>query len=291
MNGLKKRYNAILVIVARNANPNGDPLYDNRPRTDQYGYGIISQFCIKRKIRNRIMAMGEQVYVQPEDRALDEYQCLKDRVMAIPDFAEAVANKQKKVAVKVASDCFWDVRAFGSLFAFKNASETEDGVKSSGSSIGVQGPVSIQNAVSVLPVDISSYQITKCANAVDTKEKGSDTMGTSSVVDFGVYPVYISIDPEIAKRTGFTDEDAKLLKQALLTLFDGDASAARPAGSMWVEKLIWFEHETDYSEHKIQSSVKITPKENPRFDYHSMEDFEINIKELPGLNPEIYEDL
>ena len=114
-----------------------------------------------------------------------------------------------------------DVRSFGQVFAFKG-----------GVSVGIRGPVSVQHAVSVSPVDIVSLQITKSVNSEDGKQgKSSDTMGMKHMVEFGLYVIKGSINCQLAEKTGFTEEDAEKIKEALRTLFENDCSSARTGGS------------------------------------------------------------
>ena len=170
------------------------------------------------------------------------------------------------------------------MFAFKG-----DAV-----SVGVRGPGSIQQAVSVSPVDIVSMQITKSVNSESGKEgKASDTMGMKHRVEFGLYVVNGSINCQLAEKTGFTDEDAEKIKQALLTLFENDASAARPDGSMEVCRLYWWKHTgktPKYSSAKVHRQLEVKLKEGvsrPR----SFDDYNITLNELDGLACEKYEDL
>ena len=140
-----------------------------------------------------------------------------------------------------------DVRSFGQVFAFK-------GSGGKGVSVGVRGPVSIHTATSIDPIDITSMQITKSVNSEPGKEKGSDTMGMKHRVDFGVYVFYGSINTQLAEKTGFTNEDARKIKEALVTLFENDASSARPDGSMEVHKVYWWEHNSKLGQY---SSAKV----------------------------------
>jgi CRISPR-associated protein Csd2 len=129
------------------------------------------------------------------------------------------------------------VRAFGQVLA---------GVDDTSASIAIRGPVSIQSAFSIEPVDITSLQITKSVNLTtnpkDASAKSGDTMGMKHRVDSGIYVSYGSINRQLAEKTGFSDEDAEKLKKAMVKLFDNDESSARPAGSMEVIKLIWWTH-------------------------------------------------
>lgn len=162
MSTLNHKIDFALVLSVRHANPNGDPLNGNRPRETYEGYGEISDVCLKRKIRNRMMDLGAPVFVQSNDRCIDGCKSLKDRADSIPALKK---EKDADVYAKVACQTWLDVRSFGQVFAFKNGGEA-DGV-----SIGVRGPVSIHPAFSVDPVEISSLQITKSVNGVSGAKK------------------------------------------------------------------------------------------------------------------------
>ena len=279
MSTLNHKIDFALVLSVRHANPNGDPLNGNRPRETYEGYGEISDVCLKRKIRNRMMDLGAPVFVQSNDRCIDGCKSLKDRADSIPALKK---EKDADVYAKVACQTWLDVRSFGQVFAFKNGGEA-DGV-----SIGVRGPVSIHPAFSVDPVEISSLQITKSVNG--GAKKSSDTMGMKHRVDFGVYTTFGSINCQLAEKTGFTQEDADLIKQALLTLFENDTSSARPDGSMEVIRLYWWEHNCksgQYSSAKVHRCLHVKSTcETPR----SAEDYEITCDELDGLTPEVYDE-
>ena len=281
MSTLNHKIDFALVLSVRHANPNGDPLNGNRPRETYEGYGEISDVCLKRKIRNRMMDLGAPVFVQSNDRCIDGCKSLKDRADSIPALKK---EKDADVYAKVACQTWLDVRSFGQVFAFKNGGEA-DGV-----SIGVRGPVSIHPAFSVDPVEISSLQITKSVNGVSGAKKSSDTMGMKHRVDFGVYTTFGSINCQLAEKTGFTQEDADLIKQALLTLFENDTSSARPDGSMEVIRLYWWEHNCksgQYSSAKVHRCLHVKSTcETPR----SAEDYEITCDELDGLTPDVYDE-
>lgn len=281
MSTLNHKIDFALVLSVRHANPNGDPLNGNRPRETYEGYGEISDVCLKRKIRNRMMDLGAPVFVQSNDRCIDGCKSLKDRADSIPALKK---EKDADVYAKVACQTWLDVRSFGQVFAFKNGGEA-DGV-----SIGVRGPVSIHPAFSIDPVEISSLQITKSVNGISGAKKSSDTMGMKHRVDFGVYTTFGSINCQLAEKTGFTQEDADLIKQALLTLFENDTSSARPDGSMEVIRLYWWEHNCksgQYSSAKVHRCLHVKSTcETP----HSAEDYEITCDELDDLTPEVYDE-
>jgi CRISPR-associated protein Csd2 len=123
------------------------------------------------------------------------------------------------------------------------------------------------------------------------EKRGSDTMGDKHLVEFGLYKIKGSINVQLAEKTGFSEDDAEKLKEALRTLFINDASAARPDGSMEVIKLYWWRHNNkigQYSAAKVHDSLKISLKENVMIP-SSVEDYNIVLEELPDLKPEIIE--
>jgi len=265
---------AALVSVTM-ANSNGDPLNGNRPRTDYNGYGEMSDVCIKRKIRNRMQDLGNTIFVQSEDRCDDGFGSLSERASAV---MKGITDRDEYA--KKACETWLDVRTFGQVFAFKD---------SKGLSVGVRGPVSVHQAVSLSPVEIESLQITKSVNGETGEKRSSDTMGTKHFVRFGFYEIKGAINVQLAEKTGFSQEDAAVVKECLRTLFVNDASAARPEGSMEVVKLFWWEHnckEGQYSSAKVHRSVHVTPK-NPEGIPTCVDDYEITLDELPGLVPEI----
>lgn len=276
-----------VVLTVTKANPNGDPLNGNRPRQNYDGHGEISDVAIKRKIRNRFQDMGESVFVQSNDRKIDHFNSLRERAEANPELDKILKSKGSSSDEFAAIACkeWIDVRSFGQVFAFKGTG------KGTGVSVGVRGPVSIHTATSVDPIDITSMQITKSVNSEPGKEKGSDTMGMKHRVDFGVYVFYGSINTQLAEKTGFTIEDAEKIKQALVTLFENDASSARPDGSMEVNKVYWWEHNSklgQYSSAKVHRLVEIRPNsEEPK----TFDDYSITLNELEGLTVEVIDGL
>jgi len=253
---LHHKYDFAVILSVKNANPNGDPLNGNRPRTNYDGFGEISDVCLKRKIRNRLMQMGEAILVQSDDNRNDDCGSIKARIDA-----SGLKTDDKEFKRK-ACKTWYDVRAFGQIFPFKGKA------KGDGVSIPVRGPVSVHPAFSLEPVQVTSTQITKSTNLEESEKgkRGADTMGMKHRVDQGIYVFYGSINAQLADDhcgTGFSDEDAAKLKEALRTLFENDASSARPEGSMAVEKLFWWKHSSasgDLSSAKVHRSIEIDPK-------------------------------
>ena len=290
-NPISNKIDFALIIGVNNANPNGDPLNGNRPRTDFAGNGEITDVCLKRKIRDRLQESDENIFVQSDEKKTDGMTSLKNRA-----YDEEVglgknafeANKKENIEAKrdetaqKSCDKWFDVRAFGQVFAFKADTKGADGV-----SIPIRGPVTIQSAFSLQPVDITSTQITKSVSGEgDGTKKGSDTMGMKHRVDEGIYVTYGAITPQLAERTGFSDSDAEKIKEILPKLFEGDASSARPEGSMQVKKVIWWEHNSksgQYSSAKVHRSLKELLDATGAFDEDSLK------SALEGLEPEIIE--
>lgn len=272
---LNNKIDFALVFSVKNANPNGDPLNGNRPRTDYEGFGEVSDVCIKRKIRDRLQDAGEAIFVQSDEKKTDGMPSLKTRAeseeFGLGKHAFDVKKTTPEETARLANEKWIDVRAFGQLFAFK--SESKDGV-----SIPIRGPVSVQSAFSRQPVSVSSIQITKSVSGEgDGSKKSSDTMGMKHRVDNAVYVAYGAMSPQLAERTGFSDDDAEKIKQVLPRLFEGDASSARPEGSMAVEKVIWWKHNSragQYSSAKVHNTLDVQP------------DGSYLLNNLDGLKPE-----
>lgn len=284
---LSNKIDFAVVFKVTNANPNGDPLNGNRPRTIYEGNGEVSDVCIKRKIRNRLMEAGHRIFVQSDDSKNDKHPSLKSRADEVLDGIKASDEKAKK-----ACETWFDVRAFGQLFAFKaaggkkgKAKEGEESGDDKGVSIGIRGPVSVQSAFSIAPVSLTSTQITKSVSSEgDGTKRGSDTMGMKHRVDRGIYTFYGSMNPQLAVKTGFSDDDAAAIKSVLPRLFENDASSARPEGSMEVLKVVWWQHNCasgQCSSAKVHRSLKVTDTDEL--------DKLISFNELNGPTPEMFD--
>lgn len=290
MTMLQNKIDFAVVLRVKRANPNGDPLNGNRPRTDYDNYGEMTDVCNKRKIRDRLLERwvaagkkeddGNEIFVQSDDRKADKCKSLRARAEA------GLGNKLgSDETVDLACKKWLDVRAFGQLFALKGGKKVKKGEENEGEgdtgvSIGIRGPVTVQSAFSVAPIDIASTQITKSVSGEDTKDgkRSSDTMGTKHRVENGVYVFFGSMNPQLAKKTGFSDADAETIKQVLPRLFENDESSARPAGSMEILKVIWWKHNCkagQYSSAKVHRSLTVKPDGN------------IELASLSELAPEV----
>ena len=285
---INHRIDFVTIISVDGANPNGDPLGDNMPRTDLMGRGEISAVCIKHKLRNRLDAFFrdhgmecDEILITAADTP-DRKATIEGRIDAKNDGAVMKLVKDKSVpnVDKAMEMCnsFRDVRTFGYVLPIP------------GISLGIRGPVSMTDAKSIKPISPIRQQITKCisTSASGNKsegEKGSDTMGNRYKVDGAVYVLKGSISAELAQRTGFSEEDAEALKNAIMTMFDGDESAARPAGSMAVEELYWFVHNSKLGQYPVKTvhnSVQVTPTNTAPF-FKS----EFNKTDIPELTVEV----
>jgi CRISPR-associated protein Csd2 len=266
---LERKIDFAVIFRVQNANPNGDPLNENMPRILSDGIGEVTDVCIKRKIRNRLLD-NQDIFVQSDDYKKDTYTSLQERaekeigkISKTPDFAIKACEK-------------WiDVRAFGQVFAYEK-----------GSSIGIRGPVTIQSAFSKDPITIISDQITKSVNGKSNKKEetsddegmSSDRMGMKHWLREAVYVFYGAMNPQLAKKTGFSNEDADTIKRVLPKLFENDASSARPEGSMEVLNVVWWEHNSaagQYSSAEVHRSLNIDSKG------------QVEGGKLEGLNPKI----
>ncbi len=271
---LENKIDFAIILSVKRANPNGDPLNGNRPRTDYDGFGEISDVCLKRKIRDRLQEAGYPIFVQSDEKKTDGMHSLKARAESVLG-EDALDGKKtpSETTAKLACKEWFDVRTFGQLFAFSGKKDAN------GVSIPIRGPVTIQSAFSVEPVSIASIQITKSVSGEgDGSKRGADTMGMKHRVDQAVYVTFGSMNPQLAERTGFNNEDAEVIKKILPKLFEGDASSARPEGSMAVEKIIWWQHNKSKSGQYSSAKVHKTLTVNPNGSYE--------LQKLEGLKPE-----
>lgn len=263
----------IMTFTVSNANPNGDPLAGNMPRTNASGFGEVSDVCIKRKIRNRLQDNGFDIFVKSKERSDDGCKSLESR------YKNTFKGKMTDEELEKAFNEKWiDVRGFGQVITYDKRS------------IGIRGPISIGIAKSLNPVSIENMQITKSINGMEAKaDKGasSDTMGMKYFVEFGTYIVQGAINAYFAEKTGFGESDVDAFKEALRTLFVNDSSSARPDGSMEVQDIFWFEHSCpvgNVSSAKIKNLVKWDESD----EHKCYEDYNIRIdeeklKEYEGL--------
>ena len=287
---INNKVDFLMTIEVKNANPNGDPLTSNMPRIDSLGYGIISDVCIKRKIRNRMqdqfkendLGEGYDIFVKANDRIDDDFKSLEKRYKAYFD-----KEKDNEVIERSMNEKWIDVRSFGQVVTFNKKS------------IGIRGPVSISISKSLDPVITETMQIVRSTNGQDAGEKrSSDTMGSKNFIDYGVYLVQGSVNSFYSERTGFDEKDLKILKEALRTLFINDVSSARPDGSMEIKEIYWFTHSNklgNVSSAKIKQLVNYDQIDinntNPSYEDYNFRLDDKKLKEYKdkGLTLEIIE--
>jgi CRISPR-associated protein Csd2 len=287
---LSQKIDFALILKVQNANPNGDPLNGNRPRVDYDGHGEISDVCLKRKIRDRMVEEGQAILIQCDEKKIDGMTSIRNRAES-EEFgvgADVFNTKKTSPDQAIATVCkkWWDVRSFGQVFAFKSKGADANGV-----SLPIRGPVTIQPAFSTQPISITSTQITKSVSGEgDGKKKSSDTMGMKHRVDEAVYVTFGAMSPQLAEKTGFSEADAQLLKEVLPKMFEGDASSARPEGSMAVSHLIWWQHDSklgQYSSAKVHQTLRNHIEQQLPLETSALNDSLLHA--LANLQPEIIE--
>lgn len=249
------RYDFVYLFDAKDANPNGDPDAGNLPRIDaETGHGLVTDVCLKRKIRNYVeMTRGNE---SPNRIYFRDGEVLsRPREEAWKHIGEKPSKElPKEVAkAKALTDfmCanFFDIRAFGAVMAFEvNCGQ-------------VRGPVQISFARSVDPIVTQEHAITRnsVTNEKDLEKKDRE-MGRKFTVPYGVYRAHGFVNPFLAAKTGFGDDDLALLFEALEKAFQFDQSAARPPGSMAARKLIVFEHANELGNapsHQLLEAVRV----------------------------------
>lgn len=237
---IKNKTHYALIFSVENANPNGDPMEGNRPRQDDDGYGLITDVCLKRKLKTQMVAKG----------------------MPVCGYAYGGIKGQKGQVLKVVPDAhkndltsdivkhFFDARVFGII------PETI-GLKGS----AVTGPVTLGIAKSIEPIEIVDLQITKSYSDTDGR---SDTMGNKSMVSKAIYVSRGGICPVAASKVGFSQADQDTFFEILPEIFDADASAARPAGSMVVEHVVIWEEirppaKNSFRSRLLRDSLVVSP--------------------------------
>lgn len=265
----------ILIFDVLDANPNGDPDAGNMPRIDvESNQGLVTDVCLKRKIRNFIQltkkdAPGYDIYVK-EKAILTNVQ--KKAYEALGFDPKKSEEKEREASRLWMCRNFFDIRTFGAVMSLKEANCGQ-----------VRGPVQLSFARSVDPIVSAEYAVTRCAVATEkeAKDQGGDnrTMGRKFTVPYAVYSARGTMNPFLAEQTGFSEQDWQALVDALVHLFDFDASAARPAGSMAVRKLILFKHDSQLGNapaHQLMDTVSIRKKEDVEV-ARSFKDYEVAI--------------
>lgn len=263
---IKNRYEFAIIFDVENGNPNGDPDAGNMPRVDpETGYGIVTDVCLKRKIRNYVEVAKEDeqgygIYIKsgvPLQRS-------DNKALEYLGIEESEAKKKKKDDPQLDGKIrdfmcqnFFDIRTFGAVMTTF--------VKASLNCGQVRGPVQLGFARSVDPIFPQEITITRCAITTETDaEKNTNTMGNKFIVPYGLYVAEGYISANLARKvTGFSEEDLELLWNAIVNMFEFDHAAAR--GKMAVRKLVIFKHDSELGNvpaYKLFDAIKIKRKDD-----------------------------
>ena len=286
---IKNRYEFVVLFDVENGNPNGDPDAGNMPRIDpESGLGLVTDVCIKRKIRNYVETVkedekGYKIYIKedvPLNRS-DREACKSLGIEATEDkkVTEELKKLKKtdeKVDIKLRDymcDNFFDIRTFCAVMTTF--------VKASLNCGQVRGPVQIGFARSIDPIISQEVTITRVAITTEKDAENKNTeMGRKSIVPYGLYRVEGYISANLARKvTGFSEEDLELLWEAIINMFENDHSAAR--GKMAVRELIVFKHSKELGDcpaYKLFDAVEV--KKNEEIEYpRKYQDYTVEIHE------------
>jgi len=313
---IKNRYDFVYLFDVQDGNPNGDPDGDNSPRTDyETGQGLVTDVCLKRKIRNYVEVLRDSSYSRENPRFTPErLACLKmfvrEKAILNKTIVEEFEEANKGVSEKTQEDCterarmqmckyYYDVRTFGAVMSTGKEKEEKQGNNTEADGEGaksaknnkkdsskikktagqVRGAVQLTFARSIDPVVISEHTVTRMA-VTDEKDKDKErTMGRKATVPYGLYRAHGFISAALARETTFSEDDLALLWEALKNMFDLDRSAAR--GLMAARRLIVFKHDSDLGNapaHKLFELVKVEAKD-PSRPARSFSDYEITVDE------------
>ena len=293
MTTIKNRYDFVFLFDVKDGNPNGDPDFDNMPRTDEEtNQGLVTDVCIKRKIRNYVHLLKESNELDSSryDIFIREGNVLNSIIVGKRTELEKKEKDEKKIG-KMGRDemCkkYFDIRTFGAVMSTgedkadndSNEVDEEEGGNGKKSKkkdskkkikgLGVvRGPVQLTFARSINPVDSKSHTLTRCCVTTtdDDKDGKTNTIGNKNTVSYGLYRMHGFISATDAAKTGFSEEDKDLLFQAIMNAFENDHAAAR--GEMNPRALIVFKHESPLGNARagqLFDLVKVEKKENVEF--------------------------
>lgn len=261
-NYIKNRYDFVFLFDVKDGNPNGDPEMDNQPRIDfETGEGLVSDVCIKRKVRNYI-----QLKVEAGELSSDNYDIFIRQGSILNDIINEekgkADNDEKKGRLSMC-DKYFDVRTFGAVL-------------STGEGLGVvRGPVQFGFSRSIDEIDSRTHSLTRCC-VVDNAD--STTFGNKSTVSYGLYRMHGYISAFDGEKYHFTEDDLKLLWEALINAFEHDHAAVR--GEMNARALIVFKHDSKLGNARsaqLFDLVKCQKREDVEFP-RSFEDYQVTIE-------------
>lgn len=263
---IKNRYEFVILFDVENGNPNGDPDAGNMPRIDpETGYGLVTDVCLKRKIRNYVETVKEDetgygIYIKEDvplnrsDNKAYEYLGVNDKTV------KELKKKDPDADVKIRDFMcrnFFDIRTFGAVMTTF--------VKASLNCGQVRGPVQLGFARSIDPIISQEVTITRVAITTEKDAENKSTeMGRKNIVPYALYRAEGYISANLARKvTGFSEDDLELLWEAIINMFEHDHSAAR--GKMAVRELIVFKHSKELGDcpaYRLFDSVEVRRKED-----------------------------
>ena len=286
---IKNRYEFVVLFYVENGNPNGDPDAGNMPRIDpESGLGIVTDVCLKRKIRNYVDMVKEgengfKIYIRedvPLNRS-DREACIDQGIEETDEKKVTEALKKLKktdsdVDLKIRNymcDNFFDIRTFGAVMTTF--------VKAALNCGQVRGPVQMGFARSIDPIISQEVTITRVAITTEKDAEGKNTeMGRKSIVPYGLYRAEGFVSANLARRvTGFSEEDLELLWEAIINMFEHDHSAAR--GKMAVRELIVFKHSSELGDcpsYRLFDAVEVKKKDGITYP-RKYQEYEVTIHE------------
>ena len=286
---IKNRYEFVVLFDVENGNPNGDPDSGNMPRIDpESGLGLVTDVCLKRKIRNYVEtvkedAKGYKIYIKEDvplnrsDReACESLGITETEDKKVTEALKKLKKSDKDVDIKLRDymcDNFYDIRTFGAVMTTF--------VKASLNCGQVRGPVQLGFARSVDPIISQEVTITRVAITTEKDAENKSTeMGRKNIVPYGLYRVEGYISANLARKvTGFSEEDLDLLWEAIINMFENDHSAAR--GKMAVRELIVFKHSKELGDcpaYKLFDAIEVKKKEEVEYP-RKYQDYTIQIHE------------
>ena len=286
---IKNRYEFVVLFDVENGNPNGDPDSGNMPRIDpESGLGLVTDVCLKRKIRNYVEtvkedAKGYKIYIKEDvplnrsDReACESLGITETEDKKVTEALKKLKKSDKDVDIKLRDymcDNFYDIRTFGAVMTTF--------VKASLNCGQVRGPVQLGFASSIDPIVSQEVTITRVAITTEKDAENKSTeMGRKNIVPYGLYRVEGYISANLARKvTGFSEEDLDLLWEAIINMFENDHSAAR--GKMAVRELIVFKHSKELGDcpaYKLFDAVEVRKKEEIEYP-RKYQDYTVQIHE------------
>lgn len=299
MTTIKNRYDFVFLFDVKDGNPNGDPDFDNMPRTDEEtNHGLVTDVCIKRKIRNYVQLLKGLAY--PYDIFIRDGNVLNPLIDKKRNEADEKEEDEKKAVAlgrKKMCEQYFDIRTFGAVMSTGEEKADSDSNEDTTEGVGkgkkskkkdskknikglgvVRGPVQLTFARSIDPVDAKSHSLTRCCITKESDaENKNNTFGNKNTVSYGLYRMHGFISATDAAKTGFSEEDKELLFDAMINAFENDHAAAR--GEMNPRALIVFKHESPLGNARagqLFDLVKVEKKENVEFP-RSFSDYTVTI--------------